>query len=90
MAEVWIEPRAEALYGLIQRKYRADSPSSAALETAYYSIIAELRRAHPSIWLVPAEDEDDLFELYQPPLKAYFKRIHDKRIGIVRFVETDD
>jgi hypothetical protein len=88
--QVEVSPRADATYGLIQRRHFADRDFRAELEGAYRRLIGELRVAHHSIWCIPASQDEypDCFVLYDPPLRCYFRRIQDGKIGVTAFEET--
>jgi hypothetical protein len=72
--QVHVTTQAQWLLGLIQRKHRGDTERLAEIQLAYYSLIAELRTGHHSIWLVDSHLKEDAFSLNHPPLVAQTER----------------
>lgn len=87
--QVHVTTQADWLLGLIQRKYRGDDDRLAEIQLAYYSLIAELRRGHHSIWLVESPLEENAWSLNHPPLIAHFRKLGEDKVAVFAFEEIE-
>lgn len=87
--QVHVTTQADWLLGLVQRKHREDPDRLAEIQLAYYSLIAELRTGHPSLWFVESLLEEDAYSLNHPPLIAHFRKLSENKVAVIAFEEIE-
>ena len=90
MVDVVETPQVEALFGLILK--RCDRERASFVRRAYFQVIADLRENEPWIWVVRSDrhPDNEVYVLYEPPIRVHFRRIHDGKIGIIDLEEMED
>ena len=83
------EVRAEAMFGLIEKRYRGNKEKLSELQFARYSIILALRSENESIFSIRSDELAYTYEYYHPPLIGLFRQSADDTIRIIDYREIE-
>ena len=87
MIQVEESPKALALLGLIESRYRG-TDRLYDLNAARNRLLMKLRECHPIIWTTKSPIGDHISVWYDLPLGVHFRWIYDDKIGVVEYEEV--